>query len=286
MNATHTQGTLHYVVDAGRKPVNYLYPPPEGEPWNNCDFAATPVPIRDARALGNTSIHREGFGLWDAPSAVRDWHHDDEVRRLYYPEVVELACLATGAVRGIVFDHLVRQKNPARPTGTFGREDGPPAGVGRVHNDYTEASGRRRLALVQRMVREQTGAVVPHWVRDLHEGQRYSVVNIWRSLEHPIYDTPLAVCDARSVSASDMVESEIRYPDRVGDIYLFQHNPSHRWHYFSAMRGGEALVFKQYDSQVNGVSRFTPHAAFDLPDVPADAVPRQSIEARCLVVYD
>jgi hypothetical protein len=282
----NTNATLHYVIQADRKPVNYLYPPPEGEPWNNCDFAPTPVPVRDSRGLGNTSIHREGFGLWDAPSAVRDWRNDAVVRRLYYPEVVELACLATGAVRGIVFDHLVRQKDPSRPTGTFGREDGQPAGVGRVHNDYTEASGRRRLELVQSMVREQTGGDGPHWVLDLDKGQRYSVVNIWRSLEHPIYDTPLAVCDARSVGVSDMVDSEIRYPDRVGEIYLFQHNPAHRWHYFSAMMGGEALVFKQFDSQVNGVSRFTPHAAFDLPDVPADAVPRQSIEARCLVVYE
>ena len=282
----NTQGTLHYVVPAGHKPVNYLYPPPEGEPWNNCDFAVTPVPICDARRLGNTSIHREGFGLWDAPSAVRDWRKEDEVRRLYYPEVVELACLATGAARGIVFDHLVRQKNPERPTGSFGREDQQPAGVGRVHNDYSEASGQRRLELVKRMVSDDSEGRGPDWVRDLHEGQRYSMVNIWRSLEHPIYDTPLAVCDARSVSVSDMVDSEIRYPDRVGEIVLFKHNPAHRWHYFSAMKGGEALVFKQYDSQVNGVSRFTPHAAFDLADVPADAVPRQSIEARCLVVYE
>jgi hypothetical protein len=47
----------------------------------------------------------------------------------------------------------------------------------------------------------------------------------------------------------------------------------------------EALVFKQYDSQVSGVARFTPHAAFDLPDVPADAPLRESIEIRCLVTY-
>jgi hypothetical protein len=43
------------------------------------------------------------------------------------------------------------------------------------------------------------------------------------------------------------------------------------------------LVFKQYDSQVNGVARFTPHAAFDLPDIATDAPLRQSIEIRCLV---
>jgi hypothetical protein len=48
----------------------------------------------------------------------------------------------------------------------------------------------------------------------------------------------------------------------------------------------EALVFKQFDSQMSGVSRFTPHVAFDLPNVPDDAPLRQSIEVRCLVIYE
>jgi hypothetical protein len=44
-------------------------------------------------------------------------------------------------------------------------------------------------------------------------------------------------------------------------------------------------VFKQYDSQVNLVARFTPHSAFDSPDISRDAPLRQSIEIRCLVTY-
>jgi hypothetical protein len=47
----------------------------------------------------------------------------------------------------------------------------------------------------------------------------------------------------------------------------------------------EALVFKQYDSQVSGVACFTPHSAFDLPDIPPAAPLRRSIEIRCLVTY-
>lgn len=46
------------------------------------------------------------------------------------------------------------------------------------------------------------------------------------------------------------------------------------------------LVFKQYDSRTDGVARFTPHAAFDLPDIPPEAPLRESIEIRCLVVYE
>jgi hypothetical protein len=116
--------------------------------------------------------------------------------------------------------------------------------------------------------------------------RRYCIVNIWRSVKGPIVDTPLAVCDARTVSVRDMVASEIRYTDRTGEIYLFEHSDQHRWYYYPGMDRDEALVFKQYDSQVSGVARFTPHAAFDLPDIPDSAPLRESIEVRCLVLFD
>ena len=72
---------------------------------------------------------------------------------------------------------------------------------------------------------------------------------------------------------------------RSGELYLVQASSRHRRAYFSEIDRDEALVFKQYDSQVNGVARFTPHSAFDLPDIPPDAPLRQSIEIRCLVTY-
>jgi hypothetical protein len=86
-------------------------------------------------------------------------------------------------------------------------------------------------------------------------------------------------------TAKDLVVSDILYPDRSGEIYLVQQSSHHRWAYFSEMDSHEALVFKQYDSQVNGVGRFTPHSAFDLPDIAPDAPLRESIEIRCLVTY-
>jgi hypothetical protein len=48
----------------------------------------------------------------------------------------------------------------------------------------------------------------------------------------------------------------------------------------------EAMVFKQYDSKVEGLARFTAHTAFRHPAATAAAPPRESIEARCLVVYE
>jgi hypothetical protein len=268
-------GALGYLGAGGARPFNYMHEPPPGMPWQNCDYVMHTVPITDARTGSRPSIEREGFELRDAPSAVADFRDEEAIRARYYAEAAELARQVTGAQHAYVFDHQIRRREAGRPALGFGRSgDGSrAAAVGRVHNDYSDASGLKRLALV---------LDDPH---ALSRTARFAIVNIWRSIRGPVVDTPLAVCDARTVSARELVAAEIRYPDRTGEIYLVRHSPRHRWHHFAEMDRHEALVFKQYDSQVSGVARFTPHAAFDLPDVPADAPLRESIEIRCLVTY-
>lgn len=274
--AGHVNAALAYLESASPRPYTYMFEPPDGGPRENCGFDVRQTRIDDARSLAApASVHTEGFALWDAPSAVSDFHDEAAVKRVYYAEAAELALAATGATRAYVFDHLLRQREAGRPPLTIGRHgDGSkPAANGRIHCDYTEASGRKRLGLVLGDAAAE-GAM-----------GRYGIVNVWRSIRGPVLDTPLAVCDARTLAAGDLVESEIRYQTRTGEIYLVQHAPRHRWFYYPEMDRHEALVFKQYDSQVSGVARFTPHAAFDLPAVPPDAPLRASIELRCLVVY-
>lgn len=269
--------TLSFLHSASERPYNYAYEPPPGTPWENYDVDKRVVDISDARLISRrTKLDIEGFTLWDAPTALTDFSNRDDIILRYYKEVVELACSATGASRGYVFDHLVRQRHANRSELDFGRsvKGAPVSANGRVHNDYTEESGRRRLSLVF----DQLDQKLPT--------ARYAIVNVWRSIKAPVLDTPLAVCDARSVDAADLINAEVRYPQRTGEIYLVKHGIRQRWFYFSAMDKHEALIFKQYDSQVSGVARFTPHAAFDHPNTPADAIPRESIEARCLVIYD
>lgn len=272
-----TRATLSYLVPGEAKPVHYAYEPPPGEPWESGRYDDVSIDIGNARTLDNkTSIQREGFERWDAPTTLSNYHDADEVRRVYYPELEALALAVTHGRRAYVFDHLVRQREPTQGPLDFGRSlrGHPAAPNARIHTDYTEQSGRRRLGLV-------VGA-------DMPEGStpRYCIVNVWRSLRGPVLDTPLAVCDARSVDAGDLVEAQVRYPRRNGEIYLAVHAPRHRWWYYPGLDRHEALVFKQYDSQLSGVARFVPHAAFAHPDAPADAPPRISIEARCLVLLD
>ena len=262
---------LGYIEPQEARPYDYAYAPPQGAPWNNYRSDHRPVRIADARR-GDVApaIAREGFMLVSAPSAVRDFLDEAAIRSVYYAEAAELARAAVGGARARVFDHLVRRRE-AGPALTFGRKvsGARPSANGRVHNDYTERSGPRRMLQV-------LGSAV----------ERYAIVNVWRPIRGPVLDAPLALCDARSVGAGDLIASDVHYETRTGEIYLVAHSPRHRWSFFPEMEPSEALVFKQYDSDERAAARFVPHAAFDHPHTPADAPSRESIEARVLVVFD
>lgn len=274
--ARPVEGALSYIRAQEERPFSYVCEPPPGTPWENGAYESILVPIADARAsMPAPSVDGAGFELWDAPTRVADFLDDERVRSIYYREVAELALAVTGGRRAYVFDHVVRKREPDRKAVSFGRKgaDGRPAVNGRIHNDYTEESGRRRCAMEVADAGE-AGSV-----------RRHVIVNVWRSIAGPVRDTPLAVCDARSVAAHDLVTGELRYPGRVGEIYHARYSDRHRWYYFSEMDRNEALIFKQYDSMVSGVARFVPHAAFDLPSIPAGTPLRESVEARCLVTF-
>jgi hypothetical protein len=114
---------------------------------------------------------------------------------------------------------------------------------------------------------------------------RFAEINVWRPIRGPLQDTPLAVCDARSIAPEDHVASDLVYQHRVGETYRFTFNPNHRWFYFPNMQRDEALLIKCYDSKQDGRARFTAHTAFDDPSSPPNAAPRESIEIRALVFW-
>ena len=109
---------------------------------------------------------------------------------------------------------------------------------------------------------------------------------MWRAINQPIQSNPLALADARSVAASDLLTAERRYPHRVGETYQLTYNPAHRWFYFPEMTRDEALVFKVYDSRegrTGAIHTHTLHSA--IRPSPADAPPRQSIEVRTFAFF-
>src|SRR6202040_677952 len=115
--------------------------------------------------------------------------------------------------------------------------------------------------------------------------RRFAIVQVWRPIRHPAATFPLAICDARTLSPDDLVISERIYPNRVGRTYAITYNPEHVWYWFPRMRREEALVFKVFDSAVDGRARWTAHTAFEDPTAPPNARPRESIEIRTLAFF-
>ena len=202
---------LTYLAPTTERPYNYMYEPPAGTAWQNCQYRESPVWIKDARTMTlPPSIHVEGFELWDAPTAVTDFTDEDAIRNRYYAEATELARCVPGADHAQIFDHQVRRREAGRPTLTFGRHgDGSrPGAAGRIHNDYSENSGQKRFDILP--LDEKVRATA----------KRFAIVNIWRSIGGKIVDTPLALCDARSISVKDLVVADLRYRERSGELYL------------------------------------------------------------------
>jgi hypothetical protein len=115
--------------------------------------------------------------------------------------------------------------------------------------------------------------------------RRFAVIQVWRPIGAPVLQAPLAICDAQSIAPEDLIETDLKYQDRTGEVLQLAFNPDHRWYYFPDMERNEAMVFKCYDSLTDGRSRFTAHTAFDDPNSPPDAPERVSIESRALAFF-
>jgi hypothetical protein len=268
----HVDASLNYLLPMAERPRNYTFDPPAGIPRSNSAHESRTVPIHDARVIASDiSLDREGFAVLHQPSAVRDFWNEDEVRRVYYPEVQRVIAEATGANKVFIFDHTLRR----RVRGADDRAPGAPRQPAiRVHVDHTAASGPQR-------VRDFFGDEAEFLLRG-----RVQVINLWRPIRGPLRDAPLAVCDASSVAAADLVASDLVYRERVGETYSVTYNPAHRWFYVPAMQPDEALLLKCFDSATDGRARFAPHTAFDDPTAPADVLQRESIEIRTLAFHE
>ncbi len=229
----HVEATLNYLAPMTERPRNYTYDPPPGVPRSNSTHEPHLVPVHDARAVeSDISLDREGFAVLHYKSAVKNFWDEDEVRRVYYPEVQRVLAEATGASKVYIFDHTLRR----RVRGVDDRAPGAPRQpASRVHVDHTAKSGPQR-------VRDFFGDDAEELLRG-----RVQVINLWRPIRGPLRDAPLAVCDAGSVAAEDLVPSDLVYQNRVGETYGVTYNPAHRWFYVPDMQPDEALLLKCFE---------------------------------------
>jgi hypothetical protein len=261
------EATLNYIVADGTKIFTETGAPGANDRRSGGRPDPRRVTLHNGRRRDFT-LERDGFRFTRHDTEVADFFDEAEVRRIYYPEMEALVKAQSGATRVVVFDHTLRTADDAAREARKIREVVP-----RVHNDYTEWSGPQR-------VRD----LLPDEADDLLR-RRFAIVQVWRPIRYPVETFPLAICDARTLSPEDLVISERRYPDRVGQTYAITYNPDHVWYWFPRMRREEALVFKTYESLKDGRARWTAHTAFHDPTAAVDARPRESIEIRTLAFF-
>jgi hypothetical protein len=269
-NTNGTDGAIYYLAPMTERAHFYEDGPPPGKPVTNMRFAPRGMRILNGRlAAQGASLDVEGFTFLRHETGMPDFHDEDAIRRLYYREVEALVAEVTGARRVVVFDHTLRRRMPEEDD----RRDNMRLPAMHVHVDFTPASAEQR---VRDVLPDEADRLLKH---------RVEFVNVWRPIAKPVFDAPLAMCDARSVAAADLVPASLIYNDRVGEIYYVTYNPRHRWIYYPVMQPNEVLLLKNYDSLNDGRARCAPHSAFLDPASPNGSPPRQSIEVRTIAFH-
>lgn len=269
-DVSYVDASLPYLLKSDTAPYRYIGEPPVGVPQEvgTLDHRSTRV-WSGWSMKGDSSLDSNGFIIEQRPTTFSDFWDPEAIKREYLPEMMALALERTRAERAVMFDFNVRHAPSVKGPDVF---LGKPARL--VHNDYTPSSGPQRLL----------GLLEPD-AADRALRHRFAIINLWRPIRGPLRDTPLAICDARTVAPDDLITSALIYPDRRGEVFRLAFNPAQRWYFFPDMSRDEVLLFKSFDSMEDGRARFTPHTAFDDPTCPPESPPRQSIEVRALVMW-
>ncbi|KAI2623229.1 hypothetical protein GGR54DRAFT_638469 [Hypoxylon sp. NC1633] len=284
---------------------------PQGtKPWVKVDADATSFQLAEhKRSVHDLRGHEtdfstdlSGFAVYKEPSNEKLFTDEAAVRGAYYQEVQDLLKKRIPGIKKVViFDHTIRRRTP----------DAARAPVQQVHVDQTPAAAEVRVR--RHLPADEAEALLKG---------RFQIINVWRPIENPASDFPLAVVDWRSTQPSDFLPVDLLYPQRVdstadnddrgkevrpdeskwystegyearGETISVAPNEAHKFYYQKDMTPDEVLLLKCYDSWgegqpwgKKGIAVGTPHTAFVDPLTPKEAPWRQSIEVRCLVFYE
>ncbi len=270
-SAATIRAKMNYIIDTGVPPVRYIDWPEMAHQEIAPTYALHEVAIRNGRPLRDTfNLDTHGFVFVDHQTTMVDFTDEAERKRVFDPEVAQLIKRYSEASEVVVFDHTIRVGDEKVQHATGAR---PP--VRGVHNDYTETSAPRRL-------REIVGDAEA----ERRFKKRWAIIQVWRPIRGMVLIDPLGICDGRTIPQQGFVLVQRRYKERTGEVYHISFNPEHVWYWFPKMERHEALVFKVFDTDTSVPTRFTAHSAFEDPDTPPNAPPRESIETRTFAFWD
>ncbi|KAK8119705.1 uncharacterized protein PG998_004331 [Apiospora kogelbergensis] len=219
---------------------------------------------------GDYTLDGQGFQYLRHSSQEKEFVDEQRIRDVYYPECAALLKQTTGASRVHIFNHKVR-RGPTQwhHLGLKNLANRGPVTKTHVDQSYEGAELRLRWEL-------------PREAEELVR-KRYQIVNVWRPIRTILKD-PVAVADANTVPDDDLVSAIMVEDDYHGEQWVVRHNPAHKWYFKHGLTPDEVLLIKCFDSD-RSVARRALHSAIEDPAY-KDMESRQSIEVRCLVLYD
>lgn len=258
----NVRAAIGYTERTGRKPYFYA----NAHEKDYVPLKPAEMDITDARGL-DTDLDREGFILARHKSAVADLTDLEAVERVHSGEIADLLRRLTGCDHVDMFSRGILRFSE-RLGENQAHDNSHPARF--AHVDMS-----KEAAVEARAKGAPAGRAVV----------RSAQFNVWRALSGPPQDVPLALCAYPSIDPGDLIEADAIFdppggaPEWSFGNYVIEHNPAHRWYYYSNMRPDEAIVFKTSESDP-ARAQLMPHVAFDNPLAPPDSPPRVSLEMR------
>lgn len=195
----------------------------------------------------STGLDITGFKFFKEPTQLKDFNNEDKIRETYYPEVISIIKKHTGASRVVIFDHSkFSVRNPSIKISldipAIRRHD--PSALG----DHPSNRQPARLVHVDQSAPAAVARVHRHLPSEDVPGllsKRFQIINLWRPISHPADESPLALCDFRSINKDeDLIPHTLKYPERDGETYTVKHNPNHQWKYLKGMKPEEGVLIK------------------------------------------
>lgn len=256
------------------------------------NYADGEITVSIANARGASELvdwQTNGFTCMQHHSAVQDWADEEHLKKLHIPEIAELAKTLSGCDTVVTYPPLLRNPRIAQEIEDF-------APIHFVHSDFTQdyqpmAQDRQRdYQNFLQPVLEELGLPTD----TVRNASHMLMLQFWRNTGPLQPQTPLAICDANSVPATDLAASMVEAYG--GGAFTFEtfavlgakNAQFHKWYTYPNMSQSEVLVFRTFDSRLaeSGDAFWTPHSAFVDATAKTRLPPRESVEMRALCLFN
>ncbi|ORY85367.1 hypothetical protein BCR35DRAFT_53956 [Leucosporidium creatinivorum] len=231
--------TINYACDAseaGATPFNFAKLLETGTP-----LSIRPIPtlIRDVRpsfekgegptvgVQGFEAVKQKYEGVLDGEKGWEETYAQDMAGWLQAHLGAKRVAQYGASVRRRILDD-----DPEHPK-EFDTSKLQPATV--AHCDGSQYSANKRARETLGLTNEEAAS------------SRIAIINVWRPLVGPVVDSPLALCDTRTVQDRDYIITE----DYYGQGSFFRHCANrHKFYYLRDMMPDELLLLRCFDSSL------------------------------------